>query len=85
MDINNISAITNEIYETTPENVVAVGYGKKMVDGKLTSELSIIYGVIEKKPLSKEKITKDDLLKTLSIYKPALTNYINPNIHAFVN
>ena len=39
MDINNISAITNEIYETTPENVVAVGYGKKMVDGKLTSEL----------------------------------------------
>jgi hypothetical protein len=51
MDINNISTITNEIYETTPENVVAVGYGKKMVDGKLTSELSIIYGVIEKKPL----------------------------------
>ena len=52
MDINNISTITNEIFESTPESVVAVGYGKKMVDGKLTSELSIIYGVIEKKPLS---------------------------------
>lgn len=38
----------------------------------------------QKKSLSKEKITKDDLLKTLSIYKPALRNYINDNIHAFV-
>jgi hypothetical protein len=52
MDINNINTVTNEIFESTPESVVAVGYGKKMVDGKLTSELSIIYGVIEKKPLS---------------------------------
>jgi hypothetical protein len=35
MDINNINTVTNEIFESTPENVVAVGYGKKMVDGKM--------------------------------------------------
>jgi hypothetical protein len=60
MEINNIGEITKELYDATPENVVAVGYGRKMVDGKITSELSIIFGVTEKKPLS--EIPEDEIL-----------------------
>ena len=51
MDINNINNITKELYQSTPDSVVAVGYGRKVKDGKITSELSIIFGVEEKKPV----------------------------------
>jgi hypothetical protein len=60
METNNIGNITKELYDSTPENVVAVGYGRKIIDGKITSELSIIFGVTEKKPLS--EIPENELL-----------------------
>jgi hypothetical protein len=63
MEINNIGEITKELYNSTPENVVAVGYGRKMIDGKITSELSIIFGVTEKKPLS--EIPENELLPSI--------------------
>lgn len=60
MELDNIGKITKELYDSTPENVVAVGYGRKIVNGKITSELSIIFGVIEKKPLL--EIPENELL-----------------------
>lgn len=60
MELNNIGKITKELYDSTPENIVAVGYGRKMIDGKITSELSIIFGVTEKKPLI--EIPENELL-----------------------
>jgi len=51
-NIENIEILTQKLLNETPENVHSVGYGFKEVDGKLTDELSIIFGVSEKRPLS---------------------------------
>jgi hypothetical protein len=51
-NIENIEKLTQKLLQETPEYVHSVGYGFKEVDGKLTNELSIVFGVTEKKPLS---------------------------------
>jgi hypothetical protein len=58
----SIDALTQKLYEETPEDVRSVGYGYKEVNGQLTNELSIIFGVAEKKPLS--AISQGELLPT---------------------
>ena len=50
-NIENIEKLTQKLLQETPEYVHSVGYGFKEVDGKLTDELSIVFGVTEKKPL----------------------------------
>jgi hypothetical protein len=52
MSLQNISQITKDLYNSTPENVVMVGFGRKIVNGLFTDEISIIFGVKDKKPLS---------------------------------
>lgn len=51
-NIQNIEKITQKLLQETPEYVHSVGYGFKEVNGKLTDELSIVFSVTEKKPLS---------------------------------
>ena len=51
-NIENIEKLTQKLLQETPEYVHSVGYGFKEVDGKLTDELSIVFGVTEKKPIS---------------------------------
>lgn len=41
-----------ELYEATPDNVVAVSYGHKTTDGVDTGALAVIFHVKEKKPLA---------------------------------
>lgn len=60
MDIQKINSITAELHEITPENVVMVGYGLKRTGGKFTNEMSIVFGVTEKKPLN--QIPEGELL-----------------------
>jgi hypothetical protein len=50
--MNNISILTTKLYNETPDNVHGVGYGFKEKNGQVTNNLSIIFNVIEKKPLS---------------------------------
>jgi len=52
MSLQTINQITKNLYNSTPENVVMVGFGRKIVSGLFTDEVSIIFGVKEKKPLS---------------------------------
>lgn len=52
MDSNKINQITAELLTSTPENVVMVGYGLKRKDGVFTKDMSIVFGLLEKKPLS---------------------------------
>jgi hypothetical protein len=52
MNLETITSKTQELYDSTPENIVAVGYGRKFKDGVMTSDMSIVFGVTEKKPLS---------------------------------
>jgi hypothetical protein len=51
MDIDKIKSITAELHEITPDNVVMVGYGLKRKGDQFTNEMSIVFGVTEKKPL----------------------------------
>lgn len=41
-----------ELYNSTPDDVHSVGYGYKSVNGQLTDELSVIFGVKQKKSLA---------------------------------
>lgn len=50
--MNNLSNLTTSLLTSTPENIHGVGYGFKEKKGQLTKELSIIFNVLEKKPLS---------------------------------
>ena len=53
-------------FDSTDENVISVGYGKKHKNGKPTGEIGIIYGVKEKKPIG--EIPSDKLLpKSLTV------------------
>ena len=53
-------------FNSTDENVISVGYGKKHKNGKPTGEIGIIYGVKEKKPIG--EILSDKLLpKSLTV------------------
>jgi hypothetical protein len=52
MNLENISSKTQELYDSTPKNIVLVGYGRKFKDGVMTSDMSIVFGVTEKKPIS---------------------------------
>lgn len=42
-----------ELYHNTPDNVVAVSYGHKLVDGQDTGDLAVIFHVKQKLPLNK--------------------------------
>ena len=46
MDLTNLNSITKDLYDSTPENVVSVGYGKKKKNGIITSENSLVFGVL---------------------------------------
>ena len=43
---------TQELFNSTPDYVHGVGFGRKQINGQDTDELSIIFSVLEKKPLS---------------------------------
>ena len=60
MTNDKIIEITSQLNRTTTEDIVSVSYGTKTVNGKLTSEKSVIFTVKEKKPL--EDIDESDRL-----------------------
>lgn len=60
MTNDKIIEITSQLNRTTTEDIVSVSYGTKTVNGKLTSEKSIVFTVKEKKPL--EDIDESDRL-----------------------
>ena len=53
-------------YETTPDNIIGVGFGLKKVADELTQRKSIVFYVKEKKPINELK-PEDVLPKTISI------------------
>lgn len=55
----NIKDKIEEIFDATPDDV-SVGYGKKMVNGEYTGDLSFIFYVLEKKPL--DQLSEDEIL-----------------------
>ena len=48
MTNEKLNQITAQINQTTSEDVVAVSYGFKIVNGSITNEKSLIYTVKEK-------------------------------------
>ena len=60
MTNESIKNITQEINNSTSNDIVGVSYGFKIVDGKVTNEKSIIYTVKEKKPI--DQIDEKDLI-----------------------
>lgn len=60
MTNDKIIEITSQLNRTTTEDIVSVSYGTKTINGKLTSEKSIVFTVKEKKPL--EDIDESDRL-----------------------
>jgi hypothetical protein len=58
-NIENIKLKVKELIQSTP-NINSVSYGFKFVNGKQTDELSIMYGVEKKKPLS--ELTPEEIL-----------------------
>jgi hypothetical protein len=58
-NIENIKLKVQELAETTP-NINSVSYGYKFVGGEQTNELSIIYGVEQKKP--RHELSVEELL-----------------------
>ena len=62
----NISNLTKSYYEKTSNNVVAVGYSRKVKDGKLTKDTCLSFYVKKKKPIN--EINEADLVpKTVNI------------------
>jgi hypothetical protein len=55
-----INEIIQEFYDKTPENVVAVGYGYKMVSGQFTEDKCITFTVKKKKRES--RLSKEELI-----------------------
>ena len=49
---DKISVLTKQLYDSTPDNIIGVGYGYKTKQGNLTNEKSIIFYVETKKPVS---------------------------------
>ena len=60
-NIENIKLKVQELAQSNP-NVNSIAYGYKFVGGEQTSELCIIYGVQEKKPLS--ELSPEEILPT---------------------
>lgn len=62
MDINKLESIQakNEKILLNKANVVSVGYGHKVVDGKKTNDICLIVGVTKK--VKKETLSKRDLV-----------------------
>jgi hypothetical protein len=56
----SLEGILNKCHEITNEEIVSVGYGFKKVDGKITNEKCIIFGVSEKLPI--DQISEADLI-----------------------
>jgi hypothetical protein len=66
MNVELISNLTQQYYESTSDNVVGVGYGYKSIDNKLTDEKSIVFTVNKKLPLN--EVPETDLIpKTISL------------------
>lgn len=49
---HNIQKTIEQLYAETPDSVVSVSYGHKQVKGRYTDTKAIVYGVVQKKPLS---------------------------------
>lgn len=65
MDNAKIQKITNKLLQDTDDNIIGVGYGYKMVNGELTSELCLRFSVKEKKSL--ESMSVNEMIpKTMS-------------------
>lgn len=60
MTNENLKQITNDLNNSTSDDIVSVGYGFKTVNGKVTNEKSVIFTVKEKKPL--DQIPESDRL-----------------------
>jgi len=60
MNNEKLSRLTKEYHSNTAEDVVGVSVSKKMVNGKLTNEDSVVFTVRKKRPL--EDIPDDELL-----------------------
>lgn len=66
MRIDKIKETTEFYHKSTNDNINGVFYGRKVVDGKLTDEMGMIFMVNEKKPIS--ELTPDEILpKTIMI------------------
>jgi hypothetical protein len=66
MDKKILKETIHELFHNTPDYVHSVGYGYKTINGLITSEKSIIFSVIEKKPLN--QIPENELLpKSINI------------------
>jgi hypothetical protein len=52
MKNNRLKQITADLNKSTSSDIVGVGYGFKQVNGKTTSDRTIVFTVIRKKPLS---------------------------------
>jgi len=60
MKNENLSELTKKYLEETDDNVVAVSYGYKTVNGKITDEKAICFNVKKKIPIS--ELTPDKIL-----------------------
>jgi hypothetical protein len=63
MDKTILNNKIQELYDTTPDYVHSVGYGYKTINGIITNEKSIIFSVIEKKPI--DQIPSDEILPSI--------------------
>jgi len=83
MEGAKIKQITAELLNTTPDNIVGVGYGYKEVNGKTSSEKCITFSVKEKKPLS--EIPQSELLpSTIEIDGEVIkTDVVQLNLELF--
>lgn len=60
MDQDKISELTKHYHSITPEDVVGVCIGKKIVNGEMTDEDAVVFTVKKKKPL--DEIPEDEIL-----------------------
>ena len=59
MNNEKLSQLTQQYHTNTPEDVVGVSVSKKMVNGKLTDEDSVVFTVRKKRPLEEIPADRD--------------------------
>lgn len=63
MNIDDLKKTINDYYNNTNDNIIGVGYGKKCVNGSLTDDNSIMFTVLEKKPIS--ELQSDEIIPSI--------------------
>lgn len=93
MTNQRLKEVTAELNKTTSSDIVGVGYGFKTVNGKSTSDRTIVFTVIRKKPLSEipeeeripSEITIDGETFSTDVIEGTITpfayGYCDPNFY----